>query len=105
MFDFTINVPERIAVALERIASALERGVGPDLSQIGPVEYKYRKRGPEAILNYGNQERSWLKENAMSLITEKGLPPELQDRILEETLKEYDESVESQALDPYGDPL
>jgi hypothetical protein len=103
MFDFTINVPERIAIALERIANALEIGVGPDLSMVGPVEYKHRKRGPEAILNYGNQERSWLKENAESLIAEKGLPPELQDRMLEETLKEYDQSVENQALDPYGD--
>lgn len=101
MFDLTIQL-SRTNELLERIANALERAVGPGMI---PTNGKYTKRGPKSIVNYGNQERLWLKENAASLISERGLPPELQDQMLEETLKEYDQSVESQALDPYGDPL
>ena len=102
MFDFSIQLATTNAL-LERIATALERAVGPDLT-LGPVEYKHRKRGPESIVSYGNQERSWLKENASSLIQEKGTPTGTSEtKHSRETMEEYDQSVENQALDPFGD--
>jgi hypothetical protein len=101
MLDFPIQLA-RTNELLERIANALERAVGPGLI---PASGKYLKRGPEAIVNYGNQERSWLKENAMNLLSERGLAPALEQEILDEALAEYDQSVENQALNPESDPL
>ena len=101
MFDLTIQL-SRTNELLERIANALERAVGPGFI---PPDGKYVKRGPEAIVSYGNQERLWLKENATNLIREKGLAPALEQELLDETLQDYDQSVESQALGPEWDPL
>lgn len=101
MFDLTIQL-SRTNELLERIANALERAVG---SGIIPVDGKYHKRGPEAIVSYGNQERSWLKEQAQGALREKGLAPALEQELLDEAMLEYDQSVENQALDPEGEPL
>jgi hypothetical protein len=103
-FDLHVEL-HRTNELLERIASALERAVGPDPRAIGPVEYAHRKRGPEAISNYGNDERLWLKDNATNLVRERGLAPALEQELLDQTLKEYDQSVENQALDGDADDL
>jgi hypothetical protein len=99
MLDFTIQLT-RTNELLERIANALERAAGPGLI---PLDGKYKKRGPESIVSYGNQERSWLKEQAQGVIREKGLAPALEQELLDEALMEYDQSVENQALNPDGD--
>jgi len=101
MFDLTVQLG-RTNELLERIANALERAVG---SGFIPPDGTYKKRGPEAIVGYGNTERSWLKENATNLIREKGLAPAQEQELLDQTLLEYDQSVENQALDPEWDPL
>lgn len=85
---------------LERIANALEKAVGPALI---PPDGKLHKRGPEAITNYGNNERAWIKENATNLIQSKGLAPAEEQELLDQAMTEYDQGVESQALDPDGE--
>ncbi len=82
------------------MAKALEAAVGPAL--LPSPEGKFRKRGPESIRNYGNNERLWLKDNFANTIREKGLAPAVEQEILDEALTEYDLSVENQAL---GDDL
>ena len=101
MLDFTIQLT-RTNELLERIAVALERAVGPGIIPDAPYG-KGKKRGPEAIINYGNQERSWLKEQARGLLHEKGLAPALEQELLDAALLEYDQSVENQAMNPEGD--
>ena len=101
MLDFTIQL-SRTNELLERIANALERAVGPGLI---PLDGKYKKRGPDSIVNYGNQERSWLKENTTNLLRERGLAPAEEQELLDAALAEYDQSVENQALNPEWDPL
>ena len=90
---------------LRRIADALERAVGPDPRAFGPAERAHRKRGPESISNYGNDERLWLKDNATNLIRERGLAPALEQDLLDQALKEYDQGVENQALGEDDDLL
>jgi hypothetical protein len=103
-FDLHVEL-HRTNELLERIAYALERAVGPDPKLIGPAEFHGRKRGPEAISNYGNNEKLWLKDNFINLSREKGLAPALEQELLDQAMKEYDQGVENQALGEENDPL
>ena len=96
-FDFHIEL-HRTNELLERIAISLERAVGPGIPEIGPAEFHHRKRGPESISNYGNNERIWLKDNFTNLVRDRGLAPAQEQEILDEAMKDYDQSVEKQAL-------
>jgi len=93
VLDFTIQL-SRTNELLERIAKALEAAVGPALL---PHDGKFRKRGPEAIRNYGNNERLWLKDNFTNLIREKGYAPAQEQELLDEAMHEFDQAVESQS--------
>ena len=78
---------------LERIAYALERIAGPELS-IDSV----KKRGADSLVHYGNEERTWVKEVSQGLIHERGLSPEEEERLLAETMAEYSEPPSPQDL-------
>lgn len=71
---------------LDRIATALERLAGPDI----PLAADIQKRGPEAIINYGNMDRAWAREHFQNLIHEQGLAPDQEQRRLDLVMKRYD---------------
>lgn len=100
LLDFQLDL-HRTNELLERIAKALEAAVGPALL---PVGGKFRKRGPEAIRTYGNNERLWLKDNFTNLIREKGYAPADEQALLDEAMGEFDQTVEDQAQNGDGDP-
>lgn len=93
-FDLHVEL-HRTNELLERIATALERAVGPAFI---PKDGTHKKRGPASIRTYGNNERLWLKDNFANTIREQGLAPATEQEILNDALLEYDKSVESQAL-------
>lgn len=95
MLDNIIQL-QRTNELLERIALALEAAVGPALI---PAAGRYRLRGPEAIKTYGNNDRLWLKENFSSVVHEQGLAPAREQELLDQALREFDQSVEDEAMD------
>ena len=99
LLDLQIDL-HRTNELLERIAKALEAAVGPAL--LPASDGKFRKRGPEAIRTYGNNERLWLKDNFTNLIREKGYAPADEQALLDEAMQEFDQTVEDQAQN--GDP-
>ena len=68
---------------LERIAVALERLAGPIL-QNDPQPYK---RGPEALITYGDQEKSWLIQEATHAAQERGLSPAEEQKLIEKIVQ------------------
>ena len=96
MFNIDLT---RCSDALERIASALER-LSPPITDtlIDP----FRKRGLESLTTYGNNNKTWLKENFQSIIQDQGLSPEDSMDILTQALSEYPEEDEE---NPFSEPL
>ncbi|HEV2172526.1 MAG TPA: hypothetical protein VGR71_03115 [Nitrospira sp.] len=86
LLNFTANFSVVVSV-LERIAHALERLAGPE-----PIfsDGNKKKRGPEAIIQYGNEEREWAKQHFRSLIREQGHAPEREEKLLTVAMKRYD---------------
>ena len=95
MLDLHVQL-HRTNELLERIAVALERAVGPAYPGGEPG---YKKRGREAILNYGDTNKLWLRENFQNLVHEKGLAPAQERELLEQAMKEYDQSLEDEAME------
>jgi hypothetical protein len=63
---------QRIAEALERIAGALERISPPiPLRRLSTGS----KRGPDAIIKYGDNENEWMRQEFTNLVREQGLAP------------------------------
>jgi len=93
--DFKIEL-HRTNELLERIATALERAVGPGLSSDHPG---FKKRGPEAISNYGNNDKIWLRQNFQNLVHQRGLAPAAEQELLDQAMAEYDQAVETEALE------
>lgn len=85
LLNFTANFSVMVGV-LERIAHALERIAGPEY--IVPADRK--KRGPEAIVRYGDEKREWAKQHFRNLIHEQGHAPEREDSLLRVAMKRYD---------------
>lgn len=84
-----INIQANFSVllsTLDRIATALERAVGP---VPGPLS-DGKKRGPESIVQYGNGDREWAKEHFRKVIKEQGHAPEREEALLNVALKRYD---------------
>lgn len=81
---------------LQRIATALERAVGPEFPSGEPG--KQRKRGPESIMNYGNNDKIWLRENFTNLVHEKGLAPAEEQDLIDQAMRDFDQSVEEEAM-------
>lgn len=96
MFDFNIQLAQTNEL-LTRIANALEAAVGPALI---PPEGKFYKRGPEAIKNYGTDEKIWLRENFTNLVHQQGRAPAQEQEMLDQAMAEYDQMVEDEALEP-----
>lgn len=84
----------RTASALERIASALER-LSPPISD-ALIDPQLVKRGPSSLVNYGNNNKLWLKENFQSIIQERGLSQDQSQEILSQALSEYNEEDEEE---------
>ena|SRR6266566_848254 len=93
-FDFKIEL-HRTNELLERIATALERAVGPGLAA---DHGRVKKRGPDSIKTYGNNERLWLRENFQNLVHEQGLAPAREQELLNQAMKEYDQELEDEAV-------
>lgn len=90
-----INVNANFSVLislLERIAHAVERYVGPDLASAPSV----KKRGPESIVQYGNEEREWAKGHFRSQIYEQGFAKDREESLLKVALKRYDYEMRHQ---------
>lgn len=83
MMDFHIEL-RRTNELLERIANALERAVGPDVSS-----YEPRQRQASEIVNYGI--RTWQREQLMQELKPMGLAPAMEDQILNEALDQINE--------------
>lgn len=90
MFDITLSADmSRAASALERIADALDR-ISPPLS-MDTMEVATRKqvRGLESLTTYGDNTRSWQKEQFQELIQEVGLSPRDSETALSEVMEAY----------------
>lgn len=85
LVNFTANFSMLVSV-FDRIAVALERMVGPEVV----VLPQGKKRGPESIIQYGNEEREWAKENFRSAVHEQGFAPEREEKLVAVALKRYD---------------
>ncbi len=86
--NFTLEL-SKTNILLERMAYALERIAGPDiLTKLDSG----KKRGPDSIVNYGNEEKAWVREIAQELIRSQGLSPKEEEELLLQTLAEYSES-------------
>jgi len=96
LLNFTANFSMVVSV-LERIAHALERLAGPE------PEYRdvKKKRGPESIITYGDNNREWAKEHFRNLIHEQGHAPEREQALLTVAMKRYD--YEKKHQDPNSD--
>jgi len=84
-----INIQANFSVLitiLERIAYALERLAGPEIT----VMQNTKKRGPSSIITYGNGDREWAKEHFRKVIKEQGHAPEREEALLTVALKRYD---------------
>lgn len=90
--NLTANFSLLVSV-LERGVRALERLAGPDPEFAEPPR---KKRGPESIVQYGNEEREWAKEHFRSQIHEQGFPPEREESLLKVSLKRYDYEMRHQ---------
>lgn len=76
---------------LGRIADALERAV-----PIPTLRDDRKKRGPEAIVQYGNEAREWAKDHFRNTIHEQGFAPEREESLLRVALKRYDYETKHQ---------
>ena len=89
MLDFTIEL-KRTNELLERIAVAIER-VSPPI----PEELlNFKKRGPESIRRYGDDEALWAREQFHEMIHGQGLSGDQEEAILDETMKGYVASLD-----------
>jgi hypothetical protein len=90
MFDFAIEL-HRTNELLERIAFALERGVGPILMD---PSHEYKKRGKEAIVMYGDDTKRWQREQIKEGISPLGLSPQMEKQLMEQAMRELHDEVE-----------
>ena len=88
---FSID-PTQIVVELRRIADALDRLNPP----IRPDYLELRKRGPDAIVRYGDDRQSWTRETFSNLIHKQGLAPAAEQELLDEILHEALEDPDAQ---------
>lgn len=74
---------EKGANDLARIAGALERAYPP----VDPKRLEIsKKRGPGDIIRYGDNDKTWLKEEFMTQIRERGLGPNQEQEALTELM-------------------
>lgn len=78
---------------LERIASALERAI-----PILPEErLGFTKRGADSVIHYGDNEKTWAKEELYSMIHPNGLAPALEQEILDRAMENYGVPLDDQS--------
>ena len=81
--------PTQVVGQLRRIADALDRA----FPFIPPERLtELRRRGPESIINYGDNDKIWLRQTFQGLIHERGLAPDQEKELLEASLAEYDDA-------------
>jgi hypothetical protein len=85
----TFNIQTQgIVTALNRIADGIDRISPPvDLER----QSKMKKRGPEAIIRYGDDTKQWKSETFANLIHERGLAPAREQELLDKVMAESDE--------------
>lgn len=86
LIDFSVEL-HRTNDLLERIATALERLNPP----IPLDQLQQTKRGPEAIISYGDDSRSWMSERVQNVIHEQGLAPAEEQELLNQAMNELNE--------------
>lgn len=84
-----LDQEERFLLLIERIATALERIAGPD----GIKEPIPTLRGPETLINYGENESQWTREQITTAVKAQGLSPEEEKQIIEEMLQDDEEDL------------
>jgi hypothetical protein len=88
LLDFTIQL-SRTNELLTRIADALDRAV----PQLPDSRLGIYKRGPESLRTYGDNEKTWIKEELYNLVHPQGLAPALEQELMDRALSEYDEGI------------
>jgi hypothetical protein len=89
MFNFNVSIPERMVLALERIAVCLERAVPP----IPEERLGFHKRGPEAVISYGDNEKAWKRETLGKMVHRKGLAPSQEQELLDDLMEVNEEDL------------
>ncbi len=80
---------DSIARSLSRIADGIDRAYPP----IDLVLLESRpKRGPEAIIRYGRDDKGWAQEQLGQLVHEKGLAPDAEKAELAEAMGRWESS-------------
>ena len=92
LLNFTANFSLLVSV-LERAVSALERIAGPEVVVL-PAG---KKRGPEAIVQYGNEEREWAKDHFRNQIHEQGFAKDREESLMKVAMKRYDYEMRHQS--------
>lgn len=87
LINVNVNIPERCAIALERIAVCLERAVPP----IPESRLGFHKRDASSVISYGNDEQLYKQEVYGDAVRERGLSPEEETRELDQWLAMDDE--------------
>jgi hypothetical protein len=95
LININVNIPERCAIALERIAAAFERAVPP----IPEAHLGFKKRGVDSIVSYGDNRKSWQRENYGEAVRARGLSPEQEAQEIER-LMHLDNAEEEESLPP-----
>lgn len=90
LINVNLTIPDRIAVALERIAGALDRAI-PLI--IMPGDPTYKKRDATSVMTYGKDSLAWQKERILEALQpglskeqEKLRVQEIQEELLSDDL-------------------
>lgn len=90
LIDFHADLT-RTNELLTRIANALERAIPiPPEERLG-----FKKRGPETLAHYGDNTKTWAKEELYNLIHPQGLAPSLEQELLDRAMGELSDEIES----------
>ncbi len=91
LVNFTANFGLLVSV-IERGVRALERLAGPEIVRLP----ENKKRGPEAIVQYGNEEREWAKDHFRKTIHEQGFAKDREESLMKVAMKRYDYEMRHQ---------
>lgn len=87
--DFNFDLSQAV-VQLKRIADALDRLNPPPT--LAADSSSFRKRGPESLVSYGDNQTLWAREEFANLVHPMGLSPAQEQEIIESALAAAKES-------------
>lgn len=91
LINFTANFSLLVSV-IERGVRALERLAGPEVMVLPDG----KKRGPESITQYGNEDREWAKEYFRGQVHEQGFAKDREESLVKVAMKRYDYEMRHQ---------